>query len=133
MGNTDNLSIQLYTLRSLGELDRILDTVKQAGYKHVETVGSQLDDAENVRAPSSTAAASRYPPATYAWRRCGSARTSWYRPAAPWASTSSSCLPCRQNSGRATRRSGARWGANSARSPSACAARGIAFGYHNHH
>jgi hypothetical protein len=29
MGNTDNLSIQLYTLRSLGELDRILDTVKQ--------------------------------------------------------------------------------------------------------
>jgi sugar phosphate isomerase/epimerase len=49
MGNTDNLSIQLYTLRSLGELDRILDTVKQAGYKHVETVGSQLDDAENVR------------------------------------------------------------------------------------
>jgi sugar phosphate isomerase/epimerase len=49
MGNTDNLSIQLYTLRSLGELDRILDTVKQAGYEHVETVGSQLDDAENVR------------------------------------------------------------------------------------
>jgi hypothetical protein len=49
MGNTDILSIQLYTLRSLGELDRVLDTVKQAGYGHVETVGSQLDDAENVR------------------------------------------------------------------------------------
>src|SRR5271166_4218777 len=49
MGNTDILSIQLYTLRSLGELDRVLDTVKQAGYRHVETVGSQLDDAENVR------------------------------------------------------------------------------------
>jgi hypothetical protein len=48
MGNTDNLSIQLNTLRSLGELDRVLDTVKQAGYEHVETVGSQLDDAENV-------------------------------------------------------------------------------------
>ena len=46
---TDILSIQLYTLRSLGELDRVLDTVKQAGYGHVETVGSQLDDAENVR------------------------------------------------------------------------------------
>jgi len=50
MGNTDILSIQLYTLRSLGGLGRVLDTVKQAGYGHVETVGSQLDDAENVRA-----------------------------------------------------------------------------------
>jgi sugar phosphate isomerase/epimerase len=49
MSNTDILSIQLYTLRSLGELDIVLDTVKQAGYGHVETVGSQLDDAENVR------------------------------------------------------------------------------------
>jgi sugar phosphate isomerase/epimerase len=49
MGNTDILSIQLYTLRSLGELDRVLDTVKQAGYGHVETVGSQLEDAENLR------------------------------------------------------------------------------------
>jgi sugar phosphate isomerase/epimerase len=49
MGNVDILSIQLYTLRSLGELDRVLDTVKQAGYGHLETVGSHLDDAENVR------------------------------------------------------------------------------------
>src|SRR5258707_8674786 len=51
MGNTDTeiLSIQLYTLRSLGELDRVLDVVKQAGYGHVETVGSHLEDAENVR------------------------------------------------------------------------------------
>jgi sugar phosphate isomerase/epimerase len=50
MDNTDILSIQLYTLRSLGELDRILDTVKQAGYFHVETVGSHLDEAESARA-----------------------------------------------------------------------------------
>src|SRR3974390_1737982 len=50
MDNTDILSIQLYTLRSLGELDRVLDAVKQAGYVHVETVGSHLDEAENVRA-----------------------------------------------------------------------------------
>jgi sugar phosphate isomerase/epimerase len=50
MRNTDVLSIQLYTLRSLGTLDRVLDTVKQAGYGRVETVGSHLDDAENVRA-----------------------------------------------------------------------------------
>src|SRR5580698_842880 len=50
MGNTDILSIQLYTLRSLGDLGRVLDTVQQAGYGHVETIGSHLDDAENVRA-----------------------------------------------------------------------------------
>jgi sugar phosphate isomerase/epimerase len=50
IGNTDILSIQLYTLRSLGELDRVLDAVKQAGYVHVETVGSHLDEAALVRA-----------------------------------------------------------------------------------
>ena len=50
MSNIDILSIQLYTLRSLGELDRVLDVAKQAGYGHVETVGFHLDDAENVRA-----------------------------------------------------------------------------------
>src|ERR1700730_1662975 len=50
MNNTDILSIQLYTLRSLGELDRVLDVVKQAGYVHVETVGYPLDEAESVRA-----------------------------------------------------------------------------------
>jgi sugar phosphate isomerase/epimerase len=50
MGNTDILSIQLYTMRSLGDLDRVLDAVKQAGYGHVETIGSHLDEAERVRA-----------------------------------------------------------------------------------
>jgi len=49
MSVTDTLSIQLYTLRSLENLDRILDTVADAGYRHVETVGSHLDDASNVR------------------------------------------------------------------------------------
>ena len=50
MKNTDILSIQLYTLRSLGDLDRVLDAVKQAGYRHVETIGSHLEDANIVRA-----------------------------------------------------------------------------------
>jgi sugar phosphate isomerase/epimerase len=45
MAAQDLLSIQLYTLRSLGDLDRILDAVAAAGYRHVETVGSHLDDA----------------------------------------------------------------------------------------
>ena len=40
----DFLTLQLYTL---GELDRVLDTVKQARYGHVETIGSDLGDAGN--------------------------------------------------------------------------------------
>jgi sugar phosphate isomerase/epimerase len=50
MSITDVLSIQLYTMRSLGDLDRILDAVAEAGYRHVETVGSHLDDAATTRA-----------------------------------------------------------------------------------
>jgi sugar phosphate isomerase/epimerase len=50
MAIQDALSIQLYTLRSLNDLDRILDAVADAGYRHVETVGSHLDDAAGTRA-----------------------------------------------------------------------------------
>ena len=50
MSVTDVLSIQLYTLRSLDDLDRILDVVANAGYRWVETVGSHLDNAAEVRA-----------------------------------------------------------------------------------
>ena len=50
MSVTDVLSIQLYTMRSLGDLDRVLDAVAEAGYRHVETVGSHLDDAATTRA-----------------------------------------------------------------------------------
>jgi len=50
MSVTDILSIQLYTLRSMESLDRILDTVAEAGFRYVETVGSHLDDVANVRA-----------------------------------------------------------------------------------
>ena len=49
MSVTDVLSIQLYTLRSLESLDRILDVVAEAGYRHVETVGSHLEDPGGVR------------------------------------------------------------------------------------
>ena len=42
---SDIISIQLYTLRTLGDIDLILDTVVDAGYKNVEGIGSHLDDA----------------------------------------------------------------------------------------
>ena len=50
MSIADVLSIQLYTMRSLGDLDRILDAVAEAGYRQVETVGAHLDDAATTRA-----------------------------------------------------------------------------------
>ncbi len=50
MTTTAHISIQLYTLRLMDDLDRILDTVAEAGYRHVETIGPHLDDAANVRA-----------------------------------------------------------------------------------
>jgi sugar phosphate isomerase/epimerase len=44
----DILSIQLYTLRSLNNLETILDTAAAAGFHYVEGVGAHLDDAESV-------------------------------------------------------------------------------------
>lgn len=43
------ISIQLYSLRNLPGLPEVLDTVKAAGYRNVELIGSHLDDAANVR------------------------------------------------------------------------------------
>jgi hypothetical protein len=43
------LSIQLYSLRALPALSHILDTVKLAGYSHVELIGSHLDDSQAVK------------------------------------------------------------------------------------
>jgi len=50
MSVADMLSIQLYSLRSMGDLDLILDSVAQAGYRHVETIGAHLDDAASTAA-----------------------------------------------------------------------------------
>ena len=47
---TDTLSIQLYTLRALNDLDTILDAVAAAGYRFVEGVGAHLDAAAAVQA-----------------------------------------------------------------------------------
>ena len=49
MSITDVLSIQLYTLRDLGSVDHVLDAAARAGFRHVEMIGSHLDDAGTVR------------------------------------------------------------------------------------
>ncbi len=49
MGLPDVLSIQLYSLRSLGDVDLMLDTAASAGFSHVELLGTHLDDAEKIQ------------------------------------------------------------------------------------
>jgi sugar phosphate isomerase/epimerase len=49
MRPVDVLSIQLYTLRNLGDLDRILEAVAHAGYRHVEMIGAHLEDPARTR------------------------------------------------------------------------------------
>lgn len=43
------ISIQLYSLRTLPSLPDILDTAGSAGYRHVELIGSHLDNAASVK------------------------------------------------------------------------------------
>src|SRR5262249_25194749 len=50
MGNAELISIQLYSLRALGDVDHVLDAVAAAGYRHVETLGTHLDEAAATRA-----------------------------------------------------------------------------------
>lgn len=50
MSVSDPVSVQLYSLRLLDDLDRALDIVADAGYRNVETIGGHLQDAKNVRA-----------------------------------------------------------------------------------
>lgn len=45
----EELSIQLYSLREYGSLERQLETLAELGYKRVETVGGHLADAGNAR------------------------------------------------------------------------------------
>lgn len=49
MTKADEISMQLYSLREYGDLDRQLAALAELGYKRVETVGGHLDDARSVR------------------------------------------------------------------------------------
>ena len=50
MNIADELSIQLYSLREYGDLDRQLDALAELGFRQVETVGGHLADARATRA-----------------------------------------------------------------------------------
>jgi sugar phosphate isomerase/epimerase len=50
MSIADELSIQLYSMREYGDLDRQLDALGEIGFRQVETVGGHLADAAATRA-----------------------------------------------------------------------------------
>ncbi len=50
MNIADELSIQLYSLRNYGDLDRQLEALAGLGYRQVETVAGHLADARHTRA-----------------------------------------------------------------------------------
>jgi sugar phosphate isomerase/epimerase len=127
----DILSIQLYTLRSLNDLDTILDIVAAAGFRNVEGVGSHLDDAANVKEKldarglkcssshvSLTALRERPDRVIAACKRLGFVQL--FMPAVP--------PECRDMDGPGWRSLGRELGALAARFADA----GVQLGYHNH-
>ena len=92
----DELSIQLYSLRNYGDLDRQLAALAELGFRHVETRRRRIWptpratratlDAHGIVAPTGHVGAGR--PAQRA-------RTGWSSRRRPSASTSCSCRPCR--------------------------------------
>ncbi|MBA5777124.1 sugar phosphate isomerase/epimerase [Stappia sp. F7233] len=50
MNLSEELSIQLYSLREYGDLERQLAALAEAGFRRVETIGSHLADAKGTRA-----------------------------------------------------------------------------------
>ncbi len=118
MSVTDILSIQLYTLRTLEDLDLILDTVADAGYLYVETVGSHLDKAAEVRSKLDARGlkASSSHVSMAALREKPDAIVEACR---TLASRISTCRPCPRRSATWQPTAGARSGMNSDRSQSA--------------
>jgi sugar phosphate isomerase/epimerase len=50
MNVTEDLSIQLYSLRNFGDLPRQLEALAEIGFRRVELIGSHLEDAKATRA-----------------------------------------------------------------------------------
>jgi sugar phosphate isomerase/epimerase len=125
------LSVQLYSLRSYGDLDRVLQAVAAAGYTHVETVGGHLEtpaatraalDAYGLKAPTShvgmAALRERFDATVAACRAIGIEQL--FMPAVP---------PDERS------KDGAGWtalGRELADLARRLAAQGIGLGYHNH-
>jgi len=129
---TSTLSIQLYSLRHLGGLDRQLDAAAQAGFVAVETIGSHLDDPKALKAAlagrglSAPSGHIGMPALRGELDRVSEAATE-----AGIAQLFMPALPPEEHNGDADawRRAGAELGEMAVRLKE----RGISLGYHNHH
>ena len=126
------ISIQIYSLRNLDGLAAQLDCLAEAGYRHVELIGSQLDDAAATRTAldarglqvSSShvgmpALRERLPAMLAACKTLGFSQL--FMPSVPAAERDSD---------------GAYWlalGQELGQMALRCAASGVSLGYHNHH
>ena len=126
------LSLQIYSLRNLDGLAAQLDCLADAGYRHVELIGSQLDDAPATRAAldarglqvssshvSMAALRERLPATLAACKTLGFDQL--FMPAVPPAERDSDADYWRA------------LGQELGRLAVQCADAGVALGYHNHH
>ena len=132
MNTADELSIQLYSLREYGDLDRQLDALAGLGFRRVETVGGHLVDARATRAKLD-ARGIRAPTGHVAMADLRT-RFDWVAEQAKIVGIEQLFMPAvpldeREGTADAWRAVGAELGRMAER----MADRGLALGYHNHH
>jgi len=120
MGKSDILSIKLYPLRSLGNLELCwipCNKRAMATSKRLVPTGTM----QRTCAASSTRADLKFPPAMLAWRRCGSAQTRRTGLSHPGLRPALHARCAVGRAGKAMPPTGAPWIVSLTRSPSGCA------------
>jgi sugar phosphate isomerase/epimerase len=132
MNLADELSIQLYSLREFGDLDRQLDALAELGFRRVETVGGHLADARATRAKLDAHGIKA--PTGHVGMADLRTRLDWVADQARTVGIEQLFMPAvpleeREGTADAWRAVGAELGGMAER----MAAHGVALGYHNHH
>jgi sugar phosphate isomerase/epimerase len=132
MDVANDLSIQLYSLRHFGDLDRQLDALAEIGFRQVETIGGHLADAAGTRAKLD-ARGMRAPTGHVALMDLR-ARLDWVADQARTVGIEHLFMPAvpseeREQAASRWRATGAELGLMAER----LGAHGLALGYHNHH
>ncbi len=131
MTNSDILSIQLYSLRKYGDLNRALDLVASIGFKQVEPVMSHYDDAAGTRAALDERGLTA--PSGHFSLEAVSERTGWVIDVAKTIGIQQIIVPAVPTEVRTSR--AADWHATTdamASAAPALADAGLALAYHNH-
>lgn len=132
MNIAEDLSIQLYSLRDYGDLDKQLAALSEIGFKCVELIGGHLEDAEGTRAKL-TAYGLKAPTCHVSMNDLRD-RFDWVIEQAKTIGIAELYMPAvgaeeRDQSADGWKRTGAKLGSMAERMIEA----GLALGYHNHH